>query len=53
MVTIGDRNAMLAFKAAQVRTNKNVNLDFTLLDNKTGNNIQHKHTTHNISCNHI
>ena len=41
IVTIGDRNAMLAFKAAQVPTNKNVNLDFTLLDNKTGNNIQH------------
>ncbi len=41
MVTIGDRNAMLAFKAAQVPPNKNVNLDFTLLDNKTGNNIQH------------
>lgn len=36
MVTIGDRNAMLAFNAAQVPTNKNVNLDFTLLDNKTG-----------------
>ena len=41
MVTIGDRNAMLTFKAAQVPTNNNVNLDFTLLDNKTGNNIQH------------
>ena len=41
MATIGDRNAMLAFKSAQVPTNKNVNLDFTLLDNKTGNNIQH------------
>jgi hypothetical protein len=41
IVTIGDRNAMLAFKAAQVPPNKNVNLDFTLLDNKTGNNIQH------------
>ena len=41
MVTIGDRNAMLAFKSAQVPTNNNVNLDFTLLDNKTGNNIQH------------
>jgi hypothetical protein len=40
-VTIGDRNAMLAFNAAQVPTNKNDNLDFTLLDNKTGNNIQH------------
>ena len=36
MVTIGDRNAMLAFNATQVPTNKNVNLDFTLLDNKTG-----------------
>jgi hypothetical protein len=32
---------MLAFNAAQVPTNKNDNLDFTLLDNKTGNNIQH------------
>jgi len=41
MVTIGDRNAMLTFKAGQVPTNNNVNLDFTLLDNKTGNNIQH------------
>ena len=41
MVTIGDRNAMLAFTATQLPTNKNVNLDFTLLDNKTGNNIQH------------
>lgn len=41
MVTIGDRNAMLEFKATQIPTNKNVNLDFTLLDNKTGNNIQH------------
>jgi hypothetical protein len=41
MVTIGDRNAMLAFNAAQVPTNKNVNFYFTLLDNKTGNNIQH------------
>ena len=41
MVTIGDRNAMLALTATQVPTNNNVNLDFTLLDNKTGNNIQH------------
>jgi hypothetical protein len=41
MVSLGDRNAMLAFKATQIPTNKNVNLDFTLLDNKTGNNIQH------------
>ncbi|MDW3644599.1 MAG: hypothetical protein QN819_07175 [Nitrososphaeraceae archaeon] len=41
MATIGDRIAMLAFKSAQVPTNKNVNLDFTLLDNKTGDNIQH------------
>jgi hypothetical protein len=41
MVSLGDRNAMLAFNAAQVPTNKNVNFDFTLLDNKTGNNIQH------------
>ena len=32
---------MLAFNATQIPTNKNVNLDFTLLDNKTGNNIQH------------
>jgi len=32
---------MLTFKAGQVPTNNNVNLDFTLLDNKTGNNIQH------------
>ncbi|MDP9305078.1 MAG: hypothetical protein M3O68_01880 [Thermoproteota archaeon] len=41
MVSLGDRNAMLAFKATQIPTNKNVNLDFTLLDNKRGNNIQH------------
>jgi len=41
MVTIGDRNAMLALTATQVPTNNNVNLDFTLFDNKTGNNIQH------------
>jgi hypothetical protein len=41
MVTIGDRNAMLALTATQVPTNNNVNLDFTLLDNKTGDNIQH------------
>ena len=47
MVTIGDRDAMLAFKSAQVPTNKNVNLDFTLLDNKTGDNIQH--TTYLVS----
>ncbi|MDW0183568.1 MAG: hypothetical protein QOK91_10930 [Nitrososphaeraceae archaeon] len=40
MVTIGDRNAMLALTATQVPTNNNVNLDFTL-DNKTGDNIQH------------
>ncbi|MDW0256990.1 MAG: hypothetical protein QN732_11690 [Nitrososphaeraceae archaeon] len=47
MATIGDRIAMLAFKSAQVPTNKNVNLDFTLLDNKTGDNIQH--TTYLVS----
>ena len=47
MVTIRDRNAMLAFKSAQVPTNKNVNLDFTLLDNKTRDNIQH--TTYLVS----
>jgi hypothetical protein len=41
MVTIGDRNAMLEFRATQIPTNHNVNLDFTLVDNKTGNNIQH------------
>ncbi|MDW0274219.1 MAG: hypothetical protein QN756_10865, partial [Nitrososphaeraceae archaeon] len=29
MVTIGDRNAMLALTATQVPTNNNVNLDFT------------------------
>ena len=43
MVTIGDRNAMLAFKAAQVPTNKNVNLDFTLLDNKQGTTYNTQH----------
>jgi hypothetical protein len=41
MVSLGDRNAILEFKATQIPTNENVNLDFTLLDNKTGNNIQH------------
>jgi hypothetical protein len=41
MVTIGDRNAMLEFKATQIPINNDVNLDFTLVDNKTGNNIQH------------
>ena len=32
---------MLAFNATQIPTNKNIHLDFTLLDNKTGKNIQH------------
>jgi hypothetical protein len=41
MISLGDRNATLPFKAAQLPTSKNVVLEFTLLDNKTGNNIQY------------
>ena len=41
MVSLGDRNAMLDFNSAQLPASKNVQLDFTLIDNKTGNNIQH------------
>ena len=48
MVSLGDRNAMLAFTASQLPATKNVQLEFNLLDNKTANNIQH--TTYNISC---
>jgi hypothetical protein len=41
MVTLGDRSAQLKFNATELPANKNVHLDFTLLDNKTGKNIQH------------
>ena len=41
MVSIGDRNAMLDFSSTQLPATNNVQLDFTLIDNKTGNNIQH------------
>jgi hypothetical protein len=41
MATLGERKALLAYNATQLPTNRNVNLDFTLLDNKTGKNIQH------------
>ena len=41
MVSLGNRNAMLDFKSTQLQATKNVQLDFTLMDNKTGNNIQH------------
>ena len=39
MVTLGDRSAQLKFNATELPANKNVHLDFTLLDNKTGKNI--------------
>jgi hypothetical protein len=41
MVSLGDRSAMLDFKSTQLPATNNVQLDFTLMDNKTGNNIQH------------
>jgi len=41
MVSLGDRNAMLNFNSTQLPSTNNVQLDFTLMDNKTGNNIQH------------
>lgn len=41
MVSLGDRNAMLAFIATQLPSTKNIQLEFNLLDIKTGNNIQH------------
>lgn len=41
MVSLGDRNAMLDFKTTQLQANNNVQLDFTLMDNKAGSNIQH------------
>jgi len=41
MVSLGNRNAMLDFNSTQLQATKNVQLDFTLMDNKTGNNIQH------------
>jgi hypothetical protein len=41
MVNLGDRNAMLDFNSTQLPATNNVQLEFTLMDNKTGNNIQH------------
>jgi hypothetical protein len=41
MVGFGDRKAMLDFSSTQLPATNNVQLDFTLIDNKTGNNIQH------------
>jgi hypothetical protein len=41
MVSLGDRNAMLDFKSTQLQPSNNIQLDFTLMDNKTGSNIQH------------
>ena len=41
MVSLGDRNAMLDFSSTQLPATKDVQLDFTLMDNKTGNSIQH------------
>jgi hypothetical protein len=41
MVNLGDRNAMLDFNSTQFPKTNNVQLDFTLMDNKTGSNIQH------------
>jgi hypothetical protein len=49
-VSLADRNAMLAFTATQLPANKTVQLEFNLLDNKTGNNIQH--TTYLIVVSH-
>jgi hypothetical protein len=39
-LVLGDRNAILAFVATQLPAIKNVQLEYNLLDNKTGNNIQ-------------
>lgn len=41
MVSLGDRNAMLDFNTTQLQASNNVQLDFTLMDNKTGSNLQH------------
>ena len=41
MVSLGDRTAILDFSSTQLPTTNNVQLDFTLIDNKTGNNTQH------------
>ncbi|HEY7778298.1 MAG TPA: hypothetical protein VIA09_07140 [Nitrososphaeraceae archaeon] len=41
MVSLGDRKAMLDFKSTQLQPSNNIQLDFTLMDNKTGSNIQH------------
>jgi hypothetical protein len=41
MVSLGDRNAMLDFNSTQLQPSNNVQLVFTLMDNKTGSNIQH------------
>ena len=47
MVSLGDRNAMLDFNSTQLLATNNVQLDFTLMDNKTGHNI--KHTTYLVN----
>ena len=41
---------MLAFTATQLPAAKNVQLEFNLLDNKTGNNMQH--TTYLVTVSH-
>ncbi|HEY7757409.1 MAG TPA: hypothetical protein VIA08_04180 [Nitrososphaeraceae archaeon] len=41
MVSLGERSAMLDFKSTQLPATNNVQLNFSLIDNKTGNNIQH------------
>jgi hypothetical protein len=41
MVSLGDRTAILDFSSIQLPATNSVQLDFTLIDNKTGNNILH------------
>ena len=50
MVSLGDRNAMLAFLATQLTATKNVQLEFNLLNYKTWNKIQH--TTYLVIVSH-
>ena len=40
-VSLGDKKSMLSFTASQSSINKNLNLEFTLLYNKTCISIQH------------
>ena len=49
-LALGDRNAIFAFIATQLPATKNVQLEFNLQDNKTGNNIQH--TTYLVTVSH-